>query len=40
MTHFNLERIPERVVRQGFWGPRTLRLHQSRHVQMDNRQAL
>jgi catalase len=40
MAHFNLERIPERVVHQGFRGPRTLRLHQSRHVQMDNRQAL
>jgi catalase len=40
MAHFNLEQIPERVVRQGFWGPRTLRLHPSRHVQMDNRQAL
>jgi catalase len=40
MAHFNRERIPERVVHQGFWGPRTLRLHQSRHVQMDNRQAL
>lgn len=39
MAHFNLERISERV-HQGFWGPRTLRLHQSRHVQMDNRQAL
>ena len=40
MARFNLERIPERVVHQGFRGPRTLRLHQSRHVQMDNRQAL
>ena len=40
MAHFDRERIPERVVRQGFWGPRTLRLLQSRHVQMDNRQAL
>jgi catalase len=40
MAHFDRGRIPERVVHQGFWGPRTLRLHQCRHVKIDNRQAL